>query len=119
MVTSHTKRSRQNSNALQNTSDGVKPNTDAKADRTKEAEQIRDLIARLMDIRHSWHLVTSEEIPVPLLSSENDYLVIALPKKGHVIKLMVTSKGSENFLVDGIPVIPDYETVTSKESDTL
>ena len=108
-VTSRTKASHPPLNVLQNTPVGVLPPTEAK-DVTKEAEKMRDLLARLKDVTHNWpSRLTSGKMPKPLISS--DFIIFAFPLGGHVIENAVTSEGAQNFLVDGVSVIP----VTSKQ----
>ena len=101
-VTSGTKRLRQNSNAAQNTADGAKLPTDANA---VTSEKIRDLLARLKDVTHSWPCrLPQGKMPAPFISS--DFILFAFPLGGHVIQNAVTSNGEQNFNVDGILVIP-------------
>jgi hypothetical protein len=97
-VTSPTKKSRQGLTQPQNTPVGVKPPTE------ERAETIRDLLARLKDVTHSWSLALDMTMPLPYIST--NYVFIAFPTGGHVIKNAVTSDGKQNFLVDGEPVIP-------------
>ncbi len=42
--------------------------------------------------------------PAPLIA--NGHIIIALPDGGHVIKNAITSEGGQNFMVDGMLVIP-------------
>ena len=106
-VTSHTKVSRLHSNAPQNTPDGVEHITVGKV----EAEKMRDLLARMKDVTHNWPCrMESGKMPAPLISTK--YIIFAFPIEGHVLVNTVTSDGSQNFLVDGVPVIP----VTSSEA---
>lgn len=99
-VTSPTKASRQNSNAPQNTPVGVKRPMDAKA----EAEKLREILARLKDVTHSWSLTLGVTMPAPFIST--NHIIFAFPLSGHVIKNAVTSDGKQNFEVDGVLVIP-------------
>ena len=106
--TSATKASRQSLSPSQNTAGGVKLPTGEKAE--KEAEKIRDLLAKMKDVTHSWPCklpdVTGEltAMHTPFISTE--YIFFAFPLKGHVIKNAVTSDKKQNFLVDGVLVIP-------------
>ena len=101
-VTSHIKPSRQNLNAAQNTGDGVKPLMEANA---VTSEKIRDLLARMKDVTHTWPCrLPSGKMPAPFTSTE--FILFAFPLGGHVIKNAVTSDGSQNFEVDGVLVIP-------------
>lgn len=102
-VTSHTKASRQGLNVRQNTPAGVKLPTE------ERAEKLREILARLKDVTHSWSTALDVTIPAPFIS--NNYVFFALPLNGHVIKNAVTSDGKQNFEVDGVLVIP----VTSEE----
>jgi hypothetical protein len=97
-VTSPIKASRQASNQVQNTGVGVKLPTEEKA------EKLRDLLARLKDVTHSWSTTLDVTMPAPFIS--NDYVIIAFPKGGHVIENAVTSEGTQNFKVDNVLVIP-------------
>lgn len=106
-VTSDTKASRQTLNAQQSTKSG------AKLPMAERAEKMRDLLARLKDVTHQWYLLTGEAIPRPVTST--NHLVFALPLAGHVIVNTVTSDGKQNFLVDGVPVIPVTSTQTIAE----
>lgn len=109
VVTSPTKASRQALNASQSTADGAKPPTD---EREKEAEKIRDLLARVIDIYHNYPCRMKDGgMPKPHISTEFGFLFLAFPLGGHVIENAVTSEGAQNFLVDGGYVIP----VTSEE----
>jgi hypothetical protein len=100
-VTSTTKASRQNSNVPLSTNDGNKLPTVEK----EQAEKISELLARLKDVTHTWPCrLTSGKMPAPLI--HKGYIVFAFPLGGHVIKNAVTSDGKQNFIVDGIPVIP-------------
>lgn len=104
-VTSPTKASRQTLSASQNTNVGSLQPTDGK-DVTTEAEKLRDLLARMKDLNHSWPCrMPNGEMPIPFISS--DFIVFAMPIHGHVIKNAVTSEGGQNFEVDGLLVIPD------------
>ena len=112
MVTSPISRSRLNSNPPQNMPDGKKLPTAKKAvtspEFLAEAEKIRDLLARMKDVTHGWPCkLPSGRMPAPLISTNYDFVIFAFPKGGHVIQNSVTSDGKQNFLVDGIPVIPD------------
>ena len=106
--TSATKASRQSLSPSQNTAGGVKLPTGEKAE--KEAEKIRDLLAKMKDVTHSWPCklpgVTGEltAMPTPFISTE--YIFFAFPLKAHVIKHAVTSDKKPTFLVDGVLVIP-------------
>jgi hypothetical protein len=102
-VTSPIITSRQGLNVPQNTPDGAKLPTAARA------EKLRDLLARLKDVTHSWSLALDVTIPEPYIST--NYIFFALPLNGHVIQNAVTSDGKQNFAVDGELVIP----VTSEE----
>jgi len=97
-VTSAIKPSRQGSNQPQNTPDGVKLPTDEKA------EKMRDLLARLKDVTHSWSLNLDVTMPAPYIST--NYIYFAFPLNGHVIENAVTSEGAQNWKVDGELVIP-------------
>jgi len=102
--TSFTEASRQKSNVKRNTTVGARLPTEAK-DVTKEAEKMRDLLARLKDVTHNWpSRLASGKMPKPLIS--NDFIIFAFPLGGHVIENTVTSDGSQNFRVDGELVIP-------------
>jgi hypothetical protein len=111
-VTSRTKASRQPSNAPQSTKGGVKPLMEASA----EAEKIRDLLSRMIDVTHNWPCKKTNEkgelvMPLPMIA--NGHVILAFPDGGHVIKNAVTSDGRQNFMVNGILVIP----VTSEKGD--
>ena len=105
-VMSDTKASRQTSNVQPSTGNGVKPPMDAKA----EAEKMREILARLKDVTHSWSLNLDVTMPAPFISTS--HLIVAFPLAGHVIKNAVTSDGKQNFEVDGELVIP----VTSEKN---
>jgi len=105
-VTSPTKASRQASNPPANTPAGVKPPTDKRG----EAEILRDLLSRMLDVTNSWATKLDVTIPAPYIST--NYAFFAFPVAGHVIQNSVTSDGGQNFMVDGEPVIP----VTSDEN---
>lgn len=104
-VTSPTKTSRRPLNVQQNTKSGAKPHMDAKA----EAEKVKEILARLKDVTHSWSLTLDVTMPAPFIST--NHIIFAFPLAGHVIKNAVTSDGKQNFEVDGELVIP----VTSEE----
>lgn len=99
-VTSPTKASRQASNLPVSMPDGVKRPTAARA----EAEILRDLLSRMLDVTNSWATKLDVTIPAPFIS--NNYAFFAFPVIGHVIQNSVTSDGGQNFVVDGEPVIP-------------
>lgn len=108
-VTSRTTASRQTLSAKQSTADGAKPPTVAKYV-TKEAEKMRDLLARMKDVTHNWpSRQAGGTLPAPFITPE--FIFFAFPLGGHVIQNAVTSDGKQNFLVDGVLVIP----VTSEE----
>ena len=102
-VTSPIKRSRQGLTPPQNTPAGVKLPME------ERAETIRDLLARLKDVTHSWSLALDVTMPLPYIST--NYVFLAFPTGGHVIENSVTSDGKQNFTVDNVSVIP----VTSEE----
>jgi len=100
VVTSATTASRHPSIAMQNTADGAKPPT-----HERDAQKIADLLARLIDVTHNWPCKTANgKMPAPLIA--NGHIIIALPDGGHVIKNAITSEGGQNFMVDGMLVIP-------------
>lgn len=106
-VTSHITASRQNSNPSLNTPDGASLPTEAKAVTSKEqeAEKIRDQLARLLDVIHNWPCKeTDGKMVEPLIY--NNYIYFAFAVNGHVIKNSVTSDNKQDFIVDGITVIP-------------
>ena len=103
-VTSLTRQSRQTSNVPLSTNRGVEPPMEARVVTSKESEKIIELLARLKDVTHSWPCKMKGQMPVPFIS--NEYIIFAFPKGGHVIENSVTSEGKQNFLVDGVPVIP-------------
>lgn len=99
-VTSRTNPSRQPLNVKQSMTDGEKLPMDA-----RDAEKMRDLLARIIDVTHNWPCkLPSGKMPLPLIS--NGHIIIAFPFRGHVIKNTVTSEGKQNFSVDGEDVIP-------------
>ena len=99
-VTSATTASRHPSIAPQNTADGAKLPT-----HERDAQKIADLLARLIDVTHNWPCKTANgKMPAPLIA--NGHIIIALPDGGHVIKNAITSEGGQNFMVDGMLVIP-------------
>ncbi len=101
-VTSHTKRSRQASNAGQSTKDGAERLTAQKA---VTSEKIVELLARMKDVTHTWPIKQEDgKMPAPFIS--NRFIIFAFPIDGHVIKNTFTSEGTQNFEVDGILVIP-------------
>ena len=105
VITSATTASRHPSIAPQNIPAGAKLPT-----HEKDAQKIADLLARLIDVTHNWPCRTANgKMPAPLIA--NGHVIIALPDGGHVIKNAVTSEGGQNFMVDGMLVIP----VTSEE----
>lgn len=103
-ITSATTVSRQTSNPLVNTKDGAIPPTPEK-DVTAEAEKIADLLARVQDVMNSWSKATGIEMPKPLISTY--HVLIALPKKHHVIGNSVTSDGKHRFTVNGKAITSD------------
>ena len=105
-VTSRTGASRQALNAPLNTPVGVKPPTDAKA---VTSEKMRDLLARMKDITHTWP-IRGMNGTMPAAFISNKFIYFAFPVDGHVVRNAVTSDGAQNFEVDGVLVIP----VTSK-----
>lgn len=105
VVTSPIGKSRQNLNQEQNTSVG------ATRPMPKKADEIADLLARLMDVMHSWSKVTDEKLPMPLIST--NHVLLAFPSEGLVIRNVTNADGTHNFSVDGKLVIP----VTSGASE--
>lgn len=98
-VTSRAKASRQSYLAELSISDGVILPTDAKVEKTIE------MLARLLDVTHNWqYRMPNGGMPLPL--TKDDFIIIAFPTGGHVIKNTVTSDGKQNFTVDGVSVIP-------------
>lgn len=98
-VTSREKASRQSYHAELSISDGVILPTDEKAEKTIE------MLARLLDVTHNWiHRMPDGGMPLPL--TKDDFIILAFPTGGHVIKNAVTSDGRQNFTVDGVSVIP-------------
>lgn len=112
-VTSPTKASRQTSNQPPNTPDSAKPLTEEKAEMSekvaREAEKLRDLLSRLLDINNSWSKTLDVTMPEAFIST--NFVFFAFPTGGHVIKETVTPEGKQNFMVDDVTVIP----VTSEE----
>lgn len=100
LVTSTTKASRHPLSAKPNTPNGVPLPT-----AEKDAEKMRDMLARLIDVTHNWPCKTANgRMPLPIVA--NGYLILAFPAGGHVIQNAVTSTDGQNFSVDGVLVIP-------------
>lgn len=73
---------------------------------TAESRKMVEQAARLLDVIRSWSLIFGDETTTePLIFS--DYLIIALPLRGHVLENAVTSEGKQNFIVDGTPVLEE------------
>ncbi len=99
VVTSRTAASRHPSDAPQNTPAGSQPLTD-------EAEELRNLLARILDVMNSWPCREANgQMVKPLISTS--HILFALPVGRHVIKNTVTSSGKQNFAVDDVTVIPE------------
>jgi len=97
VVTSHITTSRHPSTASQNTQDGEKLPMEA-----KEREEILNQLARMIDVMHNWPMKIDGKMPKPYIAG--DHVFFAFPIGGHVIHNAVTSEGTINFFVDGVPV---------------
>jgi hypothetical protein len=97
VVTSPITTSRHHSIASQNTQDGAKLPMEA-----KEREEILNQLARMIDVMHNWPMKIEGKMPKPYIAG--GHVFFAFPVGGHVIQNSVTSEGTVNFFVDGVPV---------------